>query len=88
MAAKKPSQLLKVGDRVKIRYSDWRGRIVEERGALGPGGMLVYRVRIPRKPKAVYVEFTEDQLIAVPPAPNGESTPSTRQRAGGKRKVE
>jgi hypothetical protein len=50
--------------------------------------MLVYRVRIPRKPKAVYVEFTEDQLVAVSPAPNGEPTPSTRRRAGGKPKVE
>jgi hypothetical protein len=83
MAAKKPSHPLKVGDRVKIRYSAWSGRIVEEWGALGPGGMLVYRVRIPRKPKPVYVEFTEDQLIAIPPA---NSTPSARRRAGGEPK--
>jgi hypothetical protein len=88
MADNKPAQPLKVGDRVKIRYSDWRGRIVEERGALGPGGMLVYRVRIPRKPKSVYVEFTEDQLIAIPPKPNGNLTPSTREPATGKPKGE
>ena len=43
MATKKSSQLFQVGDRVKIRHTDWRGRIVEFRGPLGPGGMLVYR---------------------------------------------
>ena len=33
-----------------------------------------------RKPKAVYVEYSEDQLTLIPPAPNGESTPSAKQR--------
>ncbi len=88
MAVKKHSQLLKVGDRVKIRYSDWTARIVEELGALGPGGMLAYRVRIPRKPKPVYVDMTEDQLIAIPATPNGEPAPSTRRRTEGKPKGE
>jgi hypothetical protein len=50
--------------------------------------MLVYRVRIPRKPKSVYVEFTEDQLIAIPPTPEGKAMPSARRRAGGEPKVE
>jgi hypothetical protein len=86
MATKRSAQPFKVGDRVKIRYSDWRGRIVEERGALGPGGMLVYRVRIPRKPKPVYVEFTEDQLIAIPPALAAKPTPSPRRQTEGEPK--
>jgi len=88
MPAEKSAQPFKLGDRVKIRYSDWRGRIVEERGALGPGGLLVYRVRIPRKPKPVYVEFTEDQLIAIPPTSNGERPPSAKRRTGGATKGE
>jgi len=80
MAAKKSSQPLKVGDRVKIRYSDWSGRIVEEWGALGPGGMLAYRVRVSHRPKPVYIDMTEDQLIPIPPTPNGERNPSAWQR--------
>jgi len=47
MAAKKSVPMFQVGDRVKIRYSDWRARIIEFRGPLGPGGALVYRVRMP-----------------------------------------
>jgi hypothetical protein len=87
MATKKPSQPFKVGDRVKIRHwPDLRARIVEERGALGPGGMLVYRIRIPGKPKASYVEVCEDQLIAIPPAPEVKPTRSARRRAGGEPK--
>ena len=55
-----------VGDWVEIRYARFRpGRIVEFRGALGPGGALVYRVRFGRKPAVNYGEFREDQLIHV-----------------------
>ncbi len=89
MADDKPADPFKVGDRVKIRY--WpklRARIVEERGALGPGGMLVYRVRIPHKPKPVYVEYTEDQLIAIPPTPERKAMPSATRRAEGEPKGE
>jgi hypothetical protein len=82
MAAKKPAQPFKVGDRVKVRFSDWSGRIIEEWGALGPGGMLAYRVRIPRKPKPIYIDLTEDQLIAIPPAPKTTPVPSARRRTG------
>src|SRR5262249_35121957 len=43
--------VFKLGDRVKIRRSGYRpGRIVELRGALGPGGAQIYRVRYRRKP--------------------------------------
>ena len=67
MTAKKTGVTLKLGDRVKIRhYPDVRGRIVELRGPLGPGGAQVYRVRIWRKPKPTYVELGEDQLLAIP----------------------
>ena len=77
MPTKKTSQPLKIGDRVQILYSDLRGRIVEFRGPLGPGGKLIYRVRIQDKPKARYIELREDQLVFVPPQPNGEPSPLT-----------
>ncbi|HEY7308593.1 MAG TPA: hypothetical protein VH643_04430 [Gemmataceae bacterium] len=77
MTAKKSSPQFQVGDRVKILYSDnWRGRIVEFRGPLGPGGMLIYRVRVPHKPKPIYIELPEDQLVAIPMPPKGEPGPS------------
>jgi len=56
------------GDRVKIRYSKYRGaRIVELWGPLGPGGTQVYRIRIPVKPKPIYIDVREDQLTLIPP---------------------
>jgi hypothetical protein len=79
MAAKKASQTgkgngakqgpqLKLGDRVKIHYSDnWQGRIVELRGPLGVKGAQVYRVRIRRKPKPIFIELPEDMLELIPP---------------------
>ena len=67
MAREKTTPLLKLGDRVRVlHYPDMRGRIVELRGALGPGGAQIYRVRFPRKPKSMYVELREDQLILIP----------------------
>jgi hypothetical protein len=82
MVAKKPVNPLKAGDRVRILHSDnWHGRIVEERGPLGPGGMLVFRVRIPRKPKPTFIEVCEDQLVAMPKPPEvGPSTLITTPR--------
>jgi len=76
MATKKASQPLKVGDRVRIRQSILRGRIVEERGPLGPGGMLIYRVRIPRKPKSTYIEVAADQLVHAPSVTPPKTAPS------------
>ncbi len=76
MATRKSSQTWKVGDRVRIRYSERRGRIVEERGPLGPGGILIYRVRIPNRPRPIYIEVREDQLVAIPTPPKvGASAP-------------
>ncbi|MBY0525433.1 MAG: hypothetical protein K2R98_18650 [Gemmataceae bacterium] len=70
MATMKSTPSFQVGDRVKIRYSDWRARIVEFRGPLGPGGAFVYRIRIlPFKPRPHYIEVLEDQLIAIPTPP-------------------
>jgi hypothetical protein len=67
MAPKKPAEPLKLGDRVKIRHSaDLRGRIVELRGPLGPGGMQIYRVRVRQKPRPAYIELREDQLVLIP----------------------
>lgn len=68
-AKKQSSPRFQVGDRVNIRYSEWRARIVELRGPLGPGGAFVYRIRIPRKPKSRYIEVLEDQLIPIPEPP-------------------
>src|SRR5579875_1697036 len=79
MATKKPDPLFQVGDRVAIRYSDWHGRIVEFRGPLAPGGMYVYRVRVPLKPKPSYIELREDQLVALARRPKGEACPSANQ---------
>jgi hypothetical protein len=64
---KKDAEPLKLGDRVKIRNSGFpRGRIVEVRGPLGPGGKQVYRVRVRRKATPMDVEVLEDQLILIP----------------------
>ena len=65
---KKATEPLKVGDLVKIRHSGFkRGRIVELWGPLAPGGMQAYRVRVRRKPKPVYIDLREDQLVLIPP---------------------
>jgi hypothetical protein len=62
MSTKKVVPSFKLGDRVKIRLSSLRGRIVELRGPLGPSGAQIYRVRYRRKPRPAYVEVREDQL--------------------------
>jgi hypothetical protein len=68
MAVKKIAEPLKLGDLVKIRnYAGRRGRIVELWGPLGPGGMRIYRVRVPHKPKPIYIDLAEDQLVLIPP---------------------
>jgi len=63
----KPAVLFNLGDRVKIRLSGgMRGRVVELRGPLGPGGVQIYRVLVRRKPKPTYIELREDQLALAP----------------------
>jgi hypothetical protein len=64
MATNNVPERLKVGDRVKILNSGFTkgGKIVEFRGPLGPGGALIYRVRVRGKPNPAYGEFREDQL--------------------------
>lgn len=66
MTRKQPDapQVWKVGDRVKIRYANFsRAMIVELRGPLGPGGAEIYRVRVRRKPRPMYIEVLGDQLL-------------------------
>jgi hypothetical protein len=60
---------LKVGDLVRIRNSGYLrpGKIVEDRGLLGPGGTRIFRVRVRRKPSPAYTEVREDQLELIPP---------------------
>jgi hypothetical protein len=66
MAIEKTLPAFKVGDLVKIRHTDnRRGKIVELRGPLAPGGGQVYRVIVRRKPKPAYIELREDQLILI-----------------------
>ena len=68
VAAKKGADhLLKLGDLVRIlHYGGQKGRIVEFRGPLGPGGARIYRVRIRQKPSPTYIELREDQLELIP----------------------
>jgi hypothetical protein len=67
MSGKKAAVPFKLGDRVQIRQSgDLRGRIVELRGPLGPGGTQIYRVRVRRKPTPAYIEVREDQILLLP----------------------
>jgi hypothetical protein len=67
-------QTWKLGDRVEILggagAANLRGRIIELRGPLGPGGSQVYRIRIGRKPKPMYIEVLGDQLKLLAPAPD------------------
>jgi hypothetical protein len=68
MAVKKAPVSFKLGDRVKIRHTnDLRGRIVELRGALGPGGAQIYRVRVRGRSNPAHIELREDQLVLIPP---------------------
>ncbi len=57
---------LKVGERVHVHGDERKGRIVELRGPLGPGGIQIYRVILRSKPPA-YVEVREDQLEPIAP---------------------
>lgn len=63
MTMEYPTEPLKIGTLVKIRHSGYDpGRIVEFRGALGPNGARVYRVRVRKKPRPAYIEVLEKQL--------------------------
>ncbi len=63
MTTNNAAEPLKVGALVNILNSGYRrGRIVEFRGPLGPGGARIYRVRVRREPSPTYVELREDQL--------------------------
>jgi hypothetical protein len=67
MAKAKAAPLLKLGERVRVLYyPEMRGQVVALCGPLGPGGAQIYRVRFPRKPKSMYIELREDQLIPIP----------------------
>lgn len=67
MAKKQAAPAFKLGDYVKIRYSEYPpARIVELRGPLAPGGVQVYRVRIRETRPPTYIELAEDELELVP----------------------
>src|SRR5262249_847453 len=85
---KEEGPLFKLGDLVQIRYGpEMPGRIVELRGALGPNGAQIYRIRFRRKPKPFDIEVREDQIELIrsaeeedrthgPSASRGPATPS------------
>lgn len=67
MTMENETEPFKVGTLVIIRNSGYgRARIAEIRGALGPNGARVYRVRVRKKPRPAYIEVLEDQLEALP----------------------
>ena len=54
---------LQIGATVTIRNSGYgKAKIVEYRGAIGPKGAKVYRLRVRKKPKPAYIEVLEDQI--------------------------
>jgi hypothetical protein len=66
MAAQNLAEPFKIGTLVKIRNSGYgRAKVVEFRGALGPEGARIYRVRVRNKPSPAYIEVREDQLEPV-----------------------
>jgi hypothetical protein len=68
MAAQNVAQPLKIGTVVRIVKSGYGYvRIAEDRGNLGPNGIRIYRVRVQKKPRPVYIEVREDQLEVVNP---------------------
>lgn len=57
---------LRIGTTVRIRNSGYgKARIVEYRGAIGPKGAKVYRLRVRKKPKPAYIEVVEDQIETI-----------------------
>jgi hypothetical protein len=63
MANENLPEPLKAGTVVKILNSGYaRAKIAEFRGPLGPGGARIYRVRVQKKPRPMYIEVREDQL--------------------------
>jgi hypothetical protein len=66
MATQNLIKPIEIGTLVNIRNSGYgRARVVEFRGALGPNGMRIYRVRVRRKPRPAYLEVREDQLEVI-----------------------
>jgi hypothetical protein len=62
-----PARLFNVGDRVMIRlFGGLRGRVVELRGPLGPGGVQMYRVMVRRMLEPMYIAVGADQLVPLP----------------------
>ena len=54
---------LQIGTTVTIRNSGYgKARVVEYRGAIGPKGAKVYRLRVRKRPKPAYIEVLEDQI--------------------------
>lgn len=67
MPRKQDAPAFKLGDYVRIRYSEFPpARIVELLGPLAPGGVQVYRVRVRETRRPSYRELPEYLLEPVP----------------------
>ena len=67
---KKVVPTFNLNDRVVIAHTaGMKGKVIELRGPLGPGGAAVYRVLLRRKPRIEYVEVLGDQLELVADGP-------------------
>ncbi len=67
-----PTPTVKIGDRVRARYSapySRVGLVVALRGPFGPGGAMLYVVRFKQKPRSDYTEALAEQLEVLPPEP-------------------
>lgn len=52
-----------LGSRVRIRHTNGlKGKVVELRGPLGPGGSQIFRIQIRTTPEPGFIEVREDQL--------------------------
>lgn len=66
LASKNTGEPLKIGTRVKIAdLGGQLGRIVEDRGNLGPKGARINGILLLRKPRRDYIELREDQVEPV-----------------------
>lgn len=79
----KAPDILAPGTRVKVRHTNGiKGRVVEWRGPLAPGGVQVYRIRYGPKGARQYAEVRRDQLVVLPPKVTTPGAPPTADPPG------
>lgn len=59
----KHESAIRLGSRVRILHTNGlKGKVVELRGPLGPGGSQIFRIQIRTTPEPGFIEVREDQL--------------------------